>query len=242
MIAGEARARSFLDEWEPGASRRGPLLEVGCGTAPLLVTAAREYPPAVGVDVAMRWLVVAKKRLAEAGVDAPFVCACAEALPFRDEAFERVVFDSSLEHVRDQRAALREAFRVARPAARLFVATPNRYSLGPDPQAGIPAGGYLPESVLAAIVRRQGGIPPKRELLSAGTLRALVRDAGFARPAISVPGVPEQQRALFSPLARAAIGMYGVVRRSRSGNWLLRRIGPLLTAVAEKPARDQFPA
>jgi SAM-dependent methyltransferase len=241
LEAGAARAEAFLRDWEPESDSRGALLDVGCGTAPLLAAAAGGYTPVVGVDVALRWLVVAKKRLAEAGVDARVLCACAEALPFRDQTFERVVFDSSLEHVRDQRTALAEAYRVARPGASLFVATPNRLSLGPDPQVGILAGGYLPESMIAAIVRRQGGIPPKRKLLTSSGLRGLLLGAGFSDPKLSVPGVPDAQKALFPPTTRALIGAYTATRRSRAGNWLLRRIGPLITAVAEKPAGDRSP-
>jgi SAM-dependent methyltransferase len=238
LMAGEARCASFLAEVDPQSSTSSALLDVGCGTGPLLVAARSRYPTRVGVDVAMRWLVVARKRLAEAGDDAPVICACAEALPFRGATFDRVVFDSALEHVRVQEDALAEAYRVARPGGRLLVATPNRLSLGPDPQVGIPAGGYLPESVIAAIVRRQGGIPPKRTLLSEGSLRGLVRRAGFGEPAVSVPSIPEAQKALFPPNSRALISAYNAARDSGAGNWLMRRIGPLLTAVAEKPAGD----
>jgi SAM-dependent methyltransferase len=237
LVAGEARSAAFLSEMESDAPRSGALLEIGCGTGPLLVAARSRYSSSVGVDVALRWLVVARKRLAEAGADVPVICACAEALPFRDERFDRIVFESALEHVRVQSDALAEAHRVARPGARLLISTPNRYSLGPDPQVGIWAGGYLPSSVTAAIVTRQGGIPPKRNLLSTGSLRSLLRSARFTDPSLSVPGVPDAQKALFPPFVRALISAYSATRRSRAGNWLLRRIGPLLTAVAEKPSR-----
>jgi SAM-dependent methyltransferase/uncharacterized protein YbaR (Trm112 family) len=241
LIAGEARSRAFLSAIDSPAHQGGSLLEIGCGTGPLLVAAVPGYAACVGVDVALRWLVVARKRLAEAGVDARFICACAEALPFRDGCFDRIVFESSLEHVRAQSDALGEANRVARPGARLIISTPNRYSLGPDPQVGIWAGGYLPSAMIAAIVRRQGGIPPKRLLLSTGSLRNLIRTAGFTDPSLSVPGIPDAQKALFPPPVRALISVYGATRRSRVGNWLLRRIGPLLTAVAQKPAGAPCP-
>jgi ubiquinone/menaquinone biosynthesis C-methylase UbiE/uncharacterized protein YbaR (Trm112 family) len=236
LVAGEARSAAFLAEVDPVASHGESLLEVGCGTGPLLVAAGSRYAASVGVDVALRWLVVARKRLAEAGVEAPVICACAEALPFRDERFDRIVFESSLEHMRVQRDALAEAHRVARPGARLLISTPNRHSLGPDPQTGIWAGGLLPSPVTASIVRRQGGIPPKRNLLSTGSLRGLVRAAGFTDPSLSVPGVPDAQKALFPPHVRALVTAYGATRRSRVGNWALRRIGPLLMAIAEKRA------
>ena len=82
LMAGVARAEAALTLWEktvrthdqPAATS---LLEIGCGTAPLLVAARSRFAKLVGVDIAFRWLVVAKKRLAEVGMEIPLICACA---------------------------------------------------------------------------------------------------------------------------------------------------------------------
>ncbi len=239
LLAGVARAEAALDSWENviggnGQPSSAKLLDVGCGTAPVLVAAAPRFTRVVGVDIAFRWLVVAKKRLAEAGLDIPLICACAEALPFPDEAFDRVVADSVIEHVQDQRKALAECHRVTRGAGYLCVSTPNRYSLGPDPQAGIWAGGFLPERWIAAHIRRQGGIPPKRHLLSAHSLSKLIRETGFCPPRVLLPEIPAGQRKQFAKEVRLLIDFYHIAKRLPMSRQFLHLIGPMLHAVAQK--------
>lgn len=224
---------------ERAESRSGPasarLLDVGCGTAPLLVAASGRYERVVGIDVAFRWLILARKRLEEAGVESPIMCACAEALPFGRDEFTHVVLDSTLEHLHDPPSGLREVRRVMRSGGCLFLTTPNRYSLGPDPQAGIWAGGWLPDRVIGWWVRRRGGLPPHRHLLSSRVLRALLARTGFERVQVFVSPVPDAQRAGFGRSMRHVIDGYNRVVRSSLGRALLMRVGPVLHAVARKP-------
>lgn len=242
LLGGAARAKASLDTWENSTgnghklSAEGRLLEIGCGTAPLLVAAASRFDQVVGVDIAFRWLVVAKKRLADEGLDLPLICACAEALPFPEQAFDRVVADSVLEHVSDQQGALAQCHRVLKPGGRLFVSTPNRFSLGPDPQVGVWGGGLLPERWLAAYVERHGGIPPKRRLLSARSLSALIHQAGFGQPQVMLPDIANGQRDYFGKGMQLMIDVYQTAKRLPVSRQCLELIGPLLHAVAEKQA------
>ncbi len=244
LLSAVPRSSHSLERWRAECqslgtaadTASGSLLEIGCGTAPLLVAASRQYRQVVGIDVAFRWLVLAKKRLAEAGVDAPVVCANAEGLPFTPGAFDDVALDSTIEHLRDQPLALSEAHRVMRAGGCLLVATPNKKSLGPDPHAGLWAGGWLPEAAIGWWVRRKGGIPPRRRLLSRRTLGKALMTAGFDRPRVFVPSVPAAQRDGFSPVLRRVIDVYNGVARTPPGRAVLLRIGPLLHAVARKPA------
>lgn len=245
LLAGVPRAEASLTSWETSAQSGGAaetLLEIGCGTAPLMVAAAPRYKQVVGVDIAFRWLVVAKKRLAEAGLDLPLICACAEALPFPDASFDRVVADSTLEHVSDQGKALGQCHRVMKPAGFLFVSTPNRFSLGPDPQVGIWTGSILPERWLAAYVRRQGGIPPKRHLLSARQLSAIIREAGFGSPRVMLPDISSAQRSHFNRGVQVLIDLYQTAKQVPISRQCLQLIGPLLHAVAEKQSCEQLKA
>jgi ubiquinone/menaquinone biosynthesis C-methylase UbiE/uncharacterized protein YbaR (Trm112 family) len=239
LLAAADRAASSLAGWESPGGRPTSglrLLEIGCGTAPLLAGAAPRYERVVGVDVAFRWLILARKRLDEAGLDAPLLCACAEALPFPDASFDVVVADSALEVLRDQRRGGEQAYRVLRPGGCFFAATPNRFSLGPDPHVGLWAGGWLPQSVVASWVRRRGGIPPQRRLLSKRSLRRLLESTGFTDVRVRVPMIPAAQREGFSPALRTVIDAYNAAARNTVGGAVLSGIGPLLHATARKPA------
>lgn len=237
LLAAADRAAVSLAEWESRAALRPSglrLLEIGCGTAPLLAGAVRRYDRVAGVDVAFRWLVLAQKRLEQAGVDAPLLCACAEALPFPDASFDAVIADSTLEVLRDARRGGEHAYRVLRPGGWIFAATPNRWSLGPDPHAGLWAGGWLPRSWVAAWVRKRGGIPPVRRLLSRRSLKRLLEGAGFIDPRIWVPVIPAAQRDGFSGTTRRVIDAYNAAARSAAGGAFLSLVGPLLHASARK--------
>jgi ubiquinone/menaquinone biosynthesis C-methylase UbiE/uncharacterized protein YbaR (Trm112 family) len=235
MLAGPARARAWLAAWEAaaGASPGGRLLEIGCGTAPLLV-AAENYPQRAGVDIAHRWLVVARRRLADAALEVPLICACGEGLPFPDGSFDRVVADSSLETFRDPAQAAREAFRVLRPGGLFFIATPNKRTIGPDPQTKIWAGTWLPERWTRAIIRRQRGLVPQRSLMSRASLQRLLRAAGFSDVRVYLPEFPPEHLAAFSPPLRAVARLYNLARRLPLGRQILEFIGPMLHAVARK--------
>ena len=112
-----------------------------------------------GVDIALRWLLVARKRLDEEGLaHVRLVCGCAERLPFCDRGFAGVVAGDVIEHVGDQAATLAEAHRVLVPGGRLFLASPNRFSLAPEPHVQVWGVGYLPRRWMAPYVRWTRGI------------------------------------------------------------------------------------
>ncbi|MER3435138.1 MAG: SAM-dependent methyltransferase [Leptolyngbya sp. ERB_1_1] len=56
-----------------------------------------------------------------------FVCGDATALPFADQSFDVVTMFDVLEHIRDHKRAIAEAFRVLRPNGFLLVSTPNEH-------------------------------------------------------------------------------------------------------------------
>ena len=72
----------------PTSSSDGPILEVGCGTGGLLVAAARRGLTIEGVDIAARWLVVARRRLDDAGLSAAADGRLRRALPWPDGSFD----------------------------------------------------------------------------------------------------------------------------------------------------------
>lgn len=99
----------------------GPLVEIGCGRGQLLRYLSRRPAGAhrrlVGIDVSVAALALPERGLAA-------VIADGEHLPLRDEAAAVVVYNGSLHHIIDYRAAIREAWRVLRPGGRLVIFEP----------------------------------------------------------------------------------------------------------------------
>ena len=237
LMGAVPRAESALEQWEgaaPSKPAANRLLEIGCGTAPLLIAASHRHEELVGIDIALRWLMVGKKRLMDAGLDVPLVCACAEALPFPAHSFDRLMADSVIENVRDQSRTLSEAHRVLRPGGHLYITTANRFSVGPDPQIGMWATGFLPNSWVEASVRRQGAIPPKRKLLSAWGVSKLLSRSGFIRTRMSLPVFPPGQRAQLPAYINALVGAYHAASRLPVTRHMLWLLGPKFSAASEK--------
>jgi SAM-dependent methyltransferase len=236
LLAAPARARAVLAQWQALAGRPAApqerFLEIGCGTAPLLIAAAKQFGAALGVDIAFRWLVVARKRLQEAGCDVPLICACAEALPLRSGTRDVVAAESTFEVTRDPTVALGEARRVMKSSGALWLTTPNRLSLGPDPHLGLPAGGWWPRPLVEAWAQRRGELAPQRQLQTAGSLRTLLETAGFRDIRVALPDIADAQRAALAPASSAAAGIYQMVKDLPGLHELMLTVAPTLLATA----------
>ena len=235
LLSAPERARGTVESWlSLGANvlpRGARFADVGCGTAPMLVATSGWGLTSVGLDVSLRWLVIARKRLDEAGLAIPLVCANAEALPFGAGSLDAVAFDSSLEHFRDGMRAVRAAARVLAPGGRLLVSTPNRWSVGPDPHLGVWAGGWWPERVTNWIARRAGALVPLRHLIGAGGLRRWLGAGGFEGIQIIVPRLSGAQLVRLSAGGRAFATVYNRFRGWSGFGGMLKWIGPILHAV-----------
>jgi SAM-dependent methyltransferase len=99
------------------------LLEVGCGSAMLLVEHASHVRHVAGLDASEVQVRMARKRLAEriAAGTAEIVLGDAVALPWEDGRFSVVGSLNCLKFVPDPPKALREMRRVLRPDGRLVL-------------------------------------------------------------------------------------------------------------------------
>jgi len=70
--------------------------------------------PCGGIDIALRWLIVARKRLEGSKTKVPLICCCAESLPFPNESFHWVVASATLEHTHETGKAITESQRYYR--------------------------------------------------------------------------------------------------------------------------------
>lgn len=159
-------------------SGRELLLDLGCGTGGLSIAGSSTYAKVVGVDVALRWLVMGKQRLAENKVDVPLICANAESLPFKDGLFDAVAADAVLEHVTDTSRMRDEVLRVLAPLGAWFFVTNNRFSILPEPHVRLPGFGMIPrryQEKLSWAIRKT---PYKARLQSRGELRRTFGNVG----------------------------------------------------------------
>jgi SAM-dependent methyltransferase len=219
----EARGEALLQRLPRG----GTILEVGCGTGGLMVAAARAGRAITGVDIAARWLVVARRRLSDHGLSAPLLAASAERLPWPDGSFDVIAADSVLEHLDAPGPALREWARVLRPGGRLVVWSPNRFTLTTDPHLGLWGLGWLPRAWVPGYLRLRGrrGWPPRT--LSSFDARRWAHWAGLGAVVVALPPLPRRWASTRPAPQRLAIGAYEMARRLPAARVLLRAIGPL---------------
>lgn len=118
---------ALFQEWAPRVAdaadiRTGQsVLDVACGTGVLLRACAERIKPggrATGLDRNDGMLTVAKRKYPEAS----WRIGMAEALPFDDASFDRVVSQFGLMFFEDRVQALNEMWRALRPGGRLVVA------------------------------------------------------------------------------------------------------------------------
>ncbi len=127
---------SLFAPWAPvlvqtaGTAPGEQVLDVACGTGVVAREARRTVGAAgraVGVDVNASMLAVAER----CGPDVHWEKAAAEALPFDDASFDRVVCQFGLMFFEDRTRALREMARVLRPGGGMAIAVWS--SLGDTP-------------------------------------------------------------------------------------------------------------
>lgn len=240
ILTAPGRVRRWLDGVGDEA---GLLLDLGCGTGSFLSAVGHSRPAVAGVDIALRWLLVARKRLDEEGLGrVPLVCACAEDLPLCDAAVAAVVAGDVIEHVVDQAATLGEVHRVLRPGGRAFLASPNRFSLAPEPHVQVWGVGYLPRRWMCGYVRWTRGADFRAiRTLGYGEWVRLLRSSPFEGGRISSPPLPAEDLAHFGPLKRRVARLYNSVVATRPGRLAALAVGPLFHVVCRKQDKAASP-
>lgn len=147
--AGQERRLSMIRA-AAGERVKGSVFVDGCGVGMYLGKLAREARQAVGLDIEL-------ERTQDARQLAPqVVCGAGENLPFAAESFDLILSHEVLEHVQDDRQAVREIVRSLKPSGRLVLFVPNRgypfethgiYWRGKYRFGNIPLVNYLPRGL-----------------------------------------------------------------------------------------------
>ncbi len=102
------------------------VLDLGCGTGTLTILIKRMHPDAdvVGLDGDPKILELARSKATLAGLDIVLDCGMADALPYPDKTFDRVVSSLVVHHLtrNTKLRALCEVMRVLKPGGELHVA------------------------------------------------------------------------------------------------------------------------
>ena len=237
VVSAEPRAVEWLAGVAARESPGGWWLDVGCGTGDMVLAGLRQGRRMIGIDIAFRWLVVARRRLQRAGVSAPLVCCNGEHLPFPNASFGRVVSLGTLEHSLDADTLLAEAARVLQPGGRLHVRTVNRFSLLPEPHVGVWGVGFVPRRWADGYVRwRSGQRYEHHRPLSSRELRRSARASGLREVRLGAAALLAADRARLGSLAAAA-PLYELARRAPAIGRIVSWGAPLLELDAVRPAR-----
>ncbi len=223
---GPARGETILS----GLFRRrgGEIIDIGCASGGFLIAAAQRGLKVVGVDIALRWLVICAKRLEENGLDVELVCADIVAPPFPKASFSTAIAADLLEHLPAPLTGARAIADTLTENASLYVSGANRYTLAPYPLAGLWGVGFLPKPLRTRYVTARRGIDTLRNarLLSPLGAAKIVTDAGFKVDALGPLDIPMSDLESFKGYQRIVARTYSHLRTAPIARQLMLATGP----------------
>jgi ubiquinone/menaquinone biosynthesis C-methylase UbiE len=147
------------------------LLDVGCGTATLLLAAKAHTPTieAIGIDSDEPVITLARKKIVESKLKVEVMLGNAEHLLFSSDSFDIVISTLTFHHLPTEakKLAMQEIYRVLKPGGRFVLA-----DFGP------------PQGVLLKTLFRLSALLPSREMKylqdnREGKLPVFLEEAGF---------------------------------------------------------------
>jgi len=168
----------ILNFLEKSLTQKNYGLDLGCGMGSILFAMSHIFKNAVGVDISLIDLLLAKKRFEEEGINnVKLICGSVEALPFENNTFDLITANDVIEHIENQKQFLKEAYRVLQLNGYFYFNSPNRFNIfGPEPHVNLWGVGFLPRKLMPKYVRLLKGVDYKgKRLLSYFELSHLLR-------------------------------------------------------------------
>jgi 2-polyprenyl-3-methyl-5-hydroxy-6-metoxy-1,4-benzoquinol methylase/uncharacterized protein YbaR (Trm112 family) len=197
------------------------LVDVGCSWGRWSIAAAKAGFRPIGVDVHIDALAAAGRVSRQIGVQADFLCAGAERLPFRSATIDVLFSYSVLQHLDREKVAafFKEASRVLKPGGNCLVQLPNKTGL---------------YNLLLQAKRNFADARPgtfEMRYWSRSAIRDVVKKAGLEKLQILADGYFTQNPQLSDLDLLAAPGKL-VVIVSHAGRWAAGVL-PVLTHLAD---------
>jgi ubiquinone/menaquinone biosynthesis C-methylase UbiE len=150
-------------ELQPGMK----VLDAGCGVGHLLEWLNREYPADYsGIDLSPKSIEAARARNAGFHLSV----GDAEALPYENESFDRVVCNGAAHHFLDFKSALKEIFRVLKPSGKAVLYEP----------VGTPLTNAVRHALLTSDKYESPADLEQKHEFTRETIRATFLETGFA--------------------------------------------------------------
>lgn len=236
-LNGPERLKPALEVLAPRGGRS--LLDLGCGSGGALVAAKDMFGQRTGVDVALRWLVIAQTRLKKLGNDATLICADAEALPFRERSFSHVLASDLIENTPSPAATVKAAASVLETGGRLYVSASNSRWIGPHPATGVWAAGLRSEKLRKSSLERKHGVDILRAVsfVSPASVRKMAAAAGLRQVAIYPLRPDSRQLEGRSPFFKALAQIYSGLASAPLFRMLLVAVGPVFQSLFVKESK-----
>jgi ubiquinone/menaquinone biosynthesis C-methylase UbiE len=154
---------------QAGIQRHQRILDLGCGTGTLALTAKRAYAgaEAVGFDADAEALGLAGSKAPKDGLEVLLNQGLASALPYASDSFDRVLSSLFFHHLsfESKKAAIKEVLRVLRPSGEFHIADWGK------PTSPVMRLAFLGVQVLDGFATTSDSV--------SGVLPDLMRQAGF---------------------------------------------------------------
>ena len=177
------------------------VLDVGCGTGVVAITAARIGAHVLGVDLTPELLKRARDNAGLANVEIDFREGDAEALPFDDAAFDVVLSQFGHMFAPRPNVAIAEMLRVLKPGGTIAFATwPPELLIG---SSFALVGSYMPPPPPGVSPPPQwGDVAVVRDRLGSAVKDILFDRACMLFPALSVPGYRDHIERTAGPMLK----------------------------------------